>query len=75
MTGRSLDRPIGTITTRARWAVVDHDRMRMLTVRENRVAMGFPDHYLLPDSGTLAIHQLGNAVPPAMIKHIILQTA
>jgi DNA (cytosine-5)-methyltransferase 1 len=30
-TGRSLDRPIGTVTTRDRWALVDDKRMRMLT--------------------------------------------
>lgn len=34
LTGRSLDRPIGTITTLDRWAVVDGDRMRMITANE-----------------------------------------
>ena len=34
--GRSLDRPIGTLTTRARWAVVDGDRMRMVSPVEGR---------------------------------------
>lgn len=72
LTGRSLDRPLGTVTTRARWALVDGDRMRMLTAAENRAAMGFPDGYALPKSTTLAIHMLGNAVPPAMTRDIIV---
>lgn len=73
LTGRSIDRPVGTITTRSRWALVHGDRMRMLTVQENRKAMGFPDHYILPPSGTKAIHQLGNAVPPPMMREILNQ--
>ncbi|MFI5448065.1 DNA cytosine methyltransferase [Polaromonas sp. UC242_47] len=63
-TGRSLDRPIGTITTRDRWAVIDGDRMRMLTKDENRAGMGFPVDYVLPRSHKLAVHMLGNAVAP-----------
>ena len=64
--GRSLDRPIGTITTRDRWAVVDGERMRMLSVPEARAAMGFPVDYRLPTNKRLAMHLLGNAVcPPA----------
>lgn len=37
--GRSLAQPIGTITTHDRWAVIDGDRMRMLTISEARAAM------------------------------------
>ena len=64
LTGRSLDRPIGTLTTRARWGVVDGDRLRMLHVEEARDAMSFPDHYQLPANVALANHLLGNAVCP-----------
>lgn len=63
-TGRSLDRPIGTITTRDRWSIIDGDRMRMLSVPEARVAMGFRDNYILPADPRLAMHVLGNAVTP-----------
>lgn len=63
-TGRDLARPIGTITTRDRWAVVDGARMRMLTKEENAAGMGFPKSTLLPDNHKLAVHMLGNAVPP-----------
>lgn len=70
-TGRSLDRPIGTITTRDRWAIVDGDRMRMLSKWECRAAMSFPDSYQLPDNHRLAVHLLGNAVCPEPVRHII----
>lgn len=70
-TGRSLARPIGTITTKDRWAVIDGDRMRMLTVNESRQAMSFPDHYILPESSEHAMKMLGNAVPPKFMRGII----
>lgn len=65
-TGRSLDRPLGTITTRDRWAVIDGDRMRMITKEECRDAMSFPRSYILPQQHRLAVHMLGNAVPPVV---------
>jgi DNA (cytosine-5)-methyltransferase 1 len=71
--GRCLDRPIGTIVTKDRWAVVDGDRMRMLQIEEARVAMGFPQDYILPRSKTAAMKMLGNAVVPAVARHIIEQ--
>lgn len=64
LTGRSLERPLGTVTTRDRWALVDGDRLRMLTVDEYRAAMGFPDGYQLPRPRHEAIHLLGNAICP-----------
>lgn len=69
--GRSLDRPIGTITTRDRWAVIDGDRMRMLDRFECRAAMSFPDSYQLPENHRLAVHLMGNAVCPEPVKRII----
>lgn len=69
--GRSLSRPIGTITTRARWAVVDGDRMRMLSAAECRAAMGFRASYELPTSEVEALHMLGNAVCPPVATDLI----
>lgn len=69
--GRSLNRPVGTITTRDRWAVIDGDRMRMLSVPECRRAMGFPDSYMLPSNSRTAMHMLGNAVVPAVARDVI----
>lgn len=71
LTGRSLDRPIGTITTRDRWALVDGDRMRMLTADECLAAMSFPKGTLRPDNHRLTVHMAGNAVPPIAGQKII----
>ncbi|SFQ70535.1 DNA (cytosine-5)-methyltransferase 1 [Halopseudomonas formosensis] len=71
MTGRSLDRPIGTITTRDRWAIVHGDSMRMLTRFECRDAMSFPADYQLPDNHRLAVHLMGNAVCPVPVSRLI----
>lgn len=69
--GRSLQRPVGTITTRDRWAVIDGDRMRMLSVDECRKAMGFPQNYQLPTCAKDAMHMLGNAVVPVVACDVI----
>lgn len=71
LTGRSLARPIGTITTRARWGVVDGARMRMVSRAENQTFMGFPADYQLPESTTEANHLLGNAVPPKLASAVL----
>jgi len=71
--GRSLDQPLGTVTTRDRFAVVDGDRMRMLSVDECRTAMGFPASYWLPPEHRVAMHLLGNAVCPPVAAGILSQ--
>lgn len=70
-TGRSLDRPIGTITTRDRWAIVDGDRMRMLQPPEYAAAMGFAPNVALPGRRDIAIHLLGNALPPPLGRKVL----
>lgn len=71
--GRSLDKPLGTVTTRDRFAVVCGNKMRFLNNQEVRRAMGFPDNYILPNNHRLSIHLLGNAVCPPVVKNIIEQ--
>jgi DNA (cytosine-5)-methyltransferase 1 len=71
--GRSLHRPLGTVTTRDRFGLVHGDKMRMLVVEESRRAMGFPDSYKLPSNTRLATHLLGNSVCPPMIEGILRQ--
>lgn len=73
--GRSLDRPIGTVTTRDRYAVVDGERMRMLSAGEYRDAMGFPSDYQLPAQHRQAVHMLGNAVCPPVARDVIAALA
>lgn len=70
-TGRSLQRPIGTLTTRARWALIDGDRMRMVRAVEGRALMGFPASYRLPANEATAWHLIGNAVAPAVAADVI----
>lgn len=70
-TGRSLQRPIGTLTTRARWAVIDGDRMRMVRAAEGRALMGFPNGYQLPANEATAWHLIGNAVGPVQAADLI----
>jgi DNA (cytosine-5)-methyltransferase 1 len=66
-TGISIDAPLHTVTTHDRFALVQGDLMRFLTVAEIRCAMGFPASYILPQSSKLAKLLLGNAVcPPVM---------
>lgn len=71
--GRDIRRPIGTITTKDRWAIVHGDKMRMLTADENMRAMSFPVTTLRPKSHKLTVHMAGNAVPPIAAMHIIKQ--
>lgn len=69
--GRSIERPIGTVTTRDRWAVIDGDRMRMLSIPEARAAMTIPEGYRLPANKRDAMMMLGNAVPPQAARTVI----
>lgn len=80
-TGRSIERPLGVVTTRDRWAIIDLDRcapgadqagaMRMFQPPEYRLAMGFPANYHLPPTRREAIELLGNAIPPPMARDVI----
>lgn len=71
-TGRSLSRPIGTLTTVARWAVIDGDRMRMVNAHTEGLALqGFPACTQLPTDQHQAWKLIGNAVAPAVPADII----
>lgn len=73
LTGRSLDRPIGTVRTRDAWSLVHGDRMRMLTLAEYIAAQGFREDYVFPSSKRLAVHMIGNSVPPPMAAEVVGQ--
>lgn len=75
--GRSTLRPIGTLTTKPRYALVDAGRMkmRMLSVEEARCAMGFPESYQLPKNIATANMLLGNAVCPPVSRSIVERIA
>ena len=71
-----LDRPLRTITTVDRFALVEHDghrsRMRMLQVPELKRAMGFSDDFEFP-VGTRRdrIRLLGNGVCPPVMENVV----
>lgn len=71
-----LDRPLRTITTLDRFALIKHDghepRMRMLQVPELKRAMGFDENFQLP-IGTRRdrIRLLGNGVCPPVMKAVV----
>lgn len=71
--GRSINRPIGAITTSGNHhAIVDGDRMRFLMVPEFKRIQSFRDDYWLPDTRTEAVKMLGNAVPPVVARDLIV---
>ena len=69
--GRSLDRPIGTLTTVDRYALVRGDVGRMLTVAEMLRLSSFPADYVLTGTRRDGVKQVGNAVPPMLAAHVI----
>lgn len=70
-TGRSLDRPIGAITTRDRWAIIDGDRMRMFQPHEVKEIMGFRKDYHLRGNKRMVVNMLGNAVCPPQARDVL----
>ena len=71
LTGRDINRPIGTITTLDRWALVRGDEMRMLNANEALAAQTFHPTTLRPDNHKLTMHMAGNAVPPLAGRRVI----
>lgn len=72
--GLPLSEPLRTVTTADQWVVVDGERYRSLTVRENERAMGFPA-YVWPAHATRKdiIRMLGNAWVPEVGKQVLVQ--
>lgn len=73
---QSLDRPLRTITTRDRFGLVapgglGGHMMRMLQPPELAEAMGFPPGYRLTGSRRDQVTQIGNAVVPAVMEHVV----
>lgn len=70
-TGRDINRPIGTLTTLDRWAVIDGDRMRVLQPSESRSIMSFSERTVLPPVKRTANIMLGNAVCPIVARDLL----
>jgi len=71
----ALDRPCRTVTTRDRFGLVHGDTYRMLQPCELLRVMGFPDGYQLAGNRQQQVMQLGNAVPPPVMRGILEQVA
>ncbi|EPH6098187.1 DNA-cytosine methyltransferase [Vibrio vulnificus] len=69
--GRSIHKPLGTVTTNNKHSLVIGDKIRPLSLREIAAAQTFPEGYMFPDSKTQTKLMIGNAVPPLMAKEII----
>lgn len=73
--GRSIDRPLATITTKTQLALVREgqhgDEIRFLNQLELKRAMSFPDDYGLTGKLSLDTKLLGNAVAPRVAAAII----
>ena len=72
-TGRSIDAPLGTITTHDRHMVVRGDVARMLSVAELLAAQGFPADYPLTGTRAERVMQVGNSVAPPMAAWVVRQ--
>lgn len=71
-----LNRPLRTVTTIDRFALVEHDgqsyTMRMLQVSELQRAMGFgPNHVLVTGTRREKIKLLGNGVCPPVMENVV----
>ncbi|HXR65850.1 MAG TPA: DNA cytosine methyltransferase [Ktedonobacteraceae bacterium] len=77
---RTVDEPIGTVTTRDRHALitvphpdatVDECGYRMLTFDESRRAMGYPPSFRFECCKTEALRQIGLSVTPAVAAMLV----
>ena len=73
-TGRSLDRPCGTVPAADVWSVVDGRYMRVFTPRELLKVQSFDPDYILHGTRADVTKQIGNAVPPLLAEGYIRQT-
>ncbi|MDW2094053.1 DNA cytosine methyltransferase [Vibrio sp. 1865] len=68
--GRSINKPLGTVTTNNKHSLVMGDKIRPLSIREQALAQTFPEHYQFPESKTQTKLMIGNAVPPVMAREV-----
>lgn len=68
--GRSIDKPLGTVTTNNKHSLVIGDKIRPLNLEELAAAQTFASGYQWPGSKVLTKMMIGNAVPPVMAKEI-----
>ena len=67
--GRSIDKPLGTVTTVNKHSLVIGDQIRALSLKEQIAAQTFDESCLWPKSATLTKLMNGNAVPPLLAEN------
>lgn len=70
--GRSIGKPLGTVTCTNKHSLVIGDLIRPLTIKELAAAQTFDSNYQWPEAKTITKTMIGNAVPPNMAKEITL---
>lgn len=78
-TARTVEDPVGTVTTRDRWSLAEvrdsvdlsDVRFRMLEPHEIGAAMAFPDTYIVTGSKRDRVRKYGNAVTPPVAEVIV----
>ena len=68
--GRSIHKPLGTITTNNKHSLVMGDQIRPLSISELAAAQTFKSNYQWPESKTQTKQMIGNSVPPLMAKAV-----
>ena len=69
--GRSIDKPLGVVTTVNKHSLVVGDLIRPLSLKELAAAQSFDENYQWPESATATKLMIGNAVPPVKAKEVI----
>lgn len=80
-TAASVDEPLDTVTTKERFGLVQPEwngyrldiRFRMLQPHELAAASTFPPNYPFTGNKSDVVKQIGNAVPPAMAKALLVE--
>lgn len=75
LTGRSVERPIGTLVAHDIWAVVDGNKMRMLQPHEAVEIMGFSKDFIRSGSRRDQMRGFGNAVCPPVAEALFRSIA
>jgi len=66
--GRSLDRPMATVTTSRQWLVVSGSYVRNVTPEECAAAQGFPARYRFEGAVNDQQRQIGRAIPVGLAR-------
>lgn len=69
--GRSIHKPLGTVTTVNKHSIVMGDKIRPLSIAELAKAQSFPSTYKWPKQRTQTKTMIGNAVPPLMASGVL----